>query len=561
MNPDNHVTDPQVDKSQGESGTQSPEERQATSKDNSQTKIQEESGTKCQDESQTNSQEEPSQTPAQSGAPVTSEDNSQAKGDKPDWPTKDFEYPFLREEEHYQAAVDRMKHMTSEQLLLITNSITEHMLCIEAEHDQQADTAFDLEAIRIHKRTTLAEKKQADDDYRQEKERVAQEKEDAKLVAVADEFKKQLKLKGEKWNVFLTDIQKKRLSKGTLELLKKLHEPTFSIAFRKRQTAAIRAAARAANPGPGRIAYVQNEESTGFKRDEEVHYRRQRPRYQDPDVFERYKKADVLGQDVPPPEAPETNEKTTKTRKKREIENAPIIEDDAEVERHASGRVKRPTKDKKKHKNDLTEESSNENSTTEETPKRKRNATASGADSPAPKAKRQRTKKNIDDDSARSETEAQDEKKPVARPGFFPKSGKPRGRPKGSKTKKRTSKLKTVQNADSLADTGEAGEEVLFPGIAAQVAEPIDAVPEPPKKKHAGGRPRKNAKVGSAKVEQAAAVLEAVPEAPVEEVAFKAKPKNKGGRPPKTPATRRGGKAAGGRGRAARKEPAVLTAD
>jgi hypothetical protein len=437
---------------------------------------------------------------------------------------------FLKDSENMQ--YDELYHRTA--------AVADVLQAYQNEYDEVNQELFAYEK----RKTTLKE-------YADEEKKAAEEKnkldnkevnlaEDRLLMAMFKKYEPKLKLRNTKWLAFLAEFEQNGGEPKTIERLKRLHEPVFVSALAKR----LRAYQKENENKKKKVILVGGDLPPLKKSDLEPHVKKRKV-VKDRVVFDDMKQSDVYQQTY--------NPRMYGNQKLKDVNSEDFKKED---EVNENGRPKRTAAKRAfydSHDSDTTPDIEADNLP----------------------AKRARTKRILDDGIAspgRPQTLFESRDGTPAR--VFP-SGKRIGRPPGSKTKNpggraAQSKLNTVQVAEPSESEGETGHaqnnqvesraqelepaqeqqlQAAASSLVAQTEEAIAAPAPPAKKKHAGGRPKKNAVIEEP--------VAGPSSAPVEEVPIVPKPKNKGGRPRKYPAPAVGAKGRGGR---AKKQPAVQQA-
>ncbi|KAE9368790.1 hypothetical protein N431DRAFT_428543 [Stipitochalara longipes BDJ] len=467
---------------------------------------------------------------------VASEVASQVAGDKEEPELIVVKYKTFTAASDFEDFLKDANNMSYDELYRRTAIVADALKAYEKEFDDVSQQLYNFEQNKAFEKEVADEKKKANEDKRKINNKDALLAEDDALIELFTKYEAKLKFRGNKWLTFLAEFEEEGGDSKDIERLKKLHEPAFTSSLGKRKRTVQKEAAK-----PQKVELVNGDLPLLSKKDREPHFKR-RKIIQDRVVFDERKQSDVYQQPY--------NAKMTGNQKLLDRNAANF----GEVELNENGRPKRSTAKRAFYD---TEQSDTAPDTEPE-------------NLPAKRARRQRV---VDDGIAspgRPQTIFESRDGTPAR--VFP-SGKRVGRPPGSKTKNpggkaAQSKLNTVQVAEpseSEADDGQAKndpaefqaqelepaqEEQLHAAASSLVAQTVveanAAAGGPVKKKHAGGRPKKNIVTEEP--------LDGPSNAPTEEVFIAPKPKNKGGRPRKHPVPAGGARARGGR---AKKQSAV----
>lgn len=447
-----------------------------------------------------------------------SEVTSQITGDKEDKPEKvAIKFKKFTPVSAFEDFLKDPEKMSYGEVYHKAVVVADSLKAYQDEFDTINREIYDYEQRKAYLKEVADEKKKADEEKRKVDNKEALLAEDDALERLFVKYEEKLKLRGSRWLAFLTEYEQNGGELEDVERLKKLHEPVFTHALAKRKRTIQKEAAK-----PTKLELVNGDLPLLSKKDREPHFKR-RKIIQDRVVFDEKKQSDVYVQPY--------NSKMTGNQKLLDRNAANFGED----ELNENGRPKRSTAKRAFYD---TEQSD----------------TAPDTEPENLPAKRARTKRVLDDgisSPGRPQTlfETRD-----GTPVRTFASGKRVGRPPGAKTKNpggkvAQSKLNNVQVAEEFeADEGEAQQnneveshaQELEPAqeqqlhdaasslVAQTVVEANAAGGGPVKKKHAGGRPKKNIATEEH--------LTGPSNAPVEEVPIAPKPKNKGGRPRKHPA-------------------------
>ncbi|PMD38488.1 hypothetical protein L207DRAFT_568127 [Hyaloscypha variabilis F] len=461
---------------------------------------------------------------------AASEAASQIAGDKEEPDIVTFKYKTFTPAVEFEGFLKGPEHMSYDELYRRTAIVADALKAYEEEFDVVNQEIYNHEQNKAFEKEIADEQKKGKEDKKKVNNKDASAVEDDALTELYEQYEAQLKFRGNKWLTFLADFEEEGGDPNDLDRLKKLHEPAFTSSLAKRKRTVQKEAAK-----PQKVELVNGDLPMLSKKDREPHFKR-RKIIQDRVVFDEKKQSDVYQQPY--------NAKMTGNQKLLD-RNATNLE---EVELNENGRPKRSTAKRAFYD---TEQSDTAPDTEPE-------------NLPAKRARRQRVVDDGIPSPGRPGTIFESRDGTPAR--VFP-SGKRVGRPPGSKTKnpggKATtqSKLNTVQVAEpsgSEADDGQAKndpaefqaqelepaeEEQLHAAakslVAQTVVEANATAGGPVKKKHAGGRPKKNIAIEDP--------FDELSNAPADEVFIAPKPKNKGGRPRKHPAPAGGARARGGR--------------
>jgi hypothetical protein len=477
----------------------------------------------------------PSQVTANSDKQVDSEVSSQITGDIEEKVERVvIKYNKFTPVSVFQDFFKGVDEMSYKELYHRTAVVSDVLMAYQDEFDDVNKQLYNYEQRKAFLKEVADEKKKADEDQKKIDNKESILTEDSLLTDLYWKYQEKLKLRGSRWLAFLVEYEQNGGEPQDVERLKKLHEPLFSTALAKRQRASKKEAAK-----PVKEKLVNGDLPPLKKADHEPHFKR-RKILQDRVVFDEKKQSDIYQQPY--------NSKMTGNQKLLD-RNAVGFGEDVFNE---NGRPKRSTAKRAFYD---TEQSD----------------TAPDTEPENLPAKRARTRRVLDDGIASPGRPQTFFASRDGTPARLFASGKRVGRPPGSKTKnpggKGQSKLNTVQVAEPSefeADDGEAQnsqveshaqelepaqEEQLQAAASSLVAQTVveanAAAGGPVKKKHAGGRPKKNIAVEES--------LTGPSSAPAEEIPIAPKPKNKGGRPRKHPVPAGGAKARGGR---AKKQPA-----
>lgn len=437
---------------------------------------------------------------------------------------------FLKDPEKMQ--YDELYHRTA--------AVADVLQAYQNEYDEVNQDLFAYEKRKSTLKEYADEEKKAADEKNKLDNKEVNLAEDRLLMAMFKKYEPKLKLRNTKWLAFLVEFEQNGGEPKTIERLKRLHEPVFVSALAKR----LRAFQKENENKKKKVILVGGDLPPLKKSDLEPHLKK-RKIVKDRVLFDDMKQSDVYQQTY--------NPRMYGNQKLKDVNSEDFKKED---EVNENGRPKRTAAKRAFYDSHDSD-------------------TAPDVEADNLPAKRARTKRILDDGIAspgRPQTLFESRDGTPAR--VFP-SGKRIGRPPGSKTKNpggkaAQSKLNTVQVAEpseseeetnqaqnnqveSRAQELEPAQEQQLQAAAssliAQTEEAIAAPAPPVKKKHAGGRPKKNAVIEEP--------VAGPSSAPVEEVPIAQKPKNKGGRPRKHPAPAGGAKGRGGR---AKKQPAVQQA-
>jgi hypothetical protein len=431
----------------------------------------------------------------------------------------------------FRKFLENADSMSYDELYHRTAAVSGALEIYQEEWDYLDKQTFSYERRKEVMKENALEEKKDEEDRKKADIKEASRKEDEAMRDLFHKYENNLKVRGSAWQAFLVQFQQRGGDPQDLERLRRLHDPAVVTALGKRIRLAQKEATKKTPLTGGDLPPLK-------KADRAPQFKKRRI-IQDRVVFDERKQADVYAQNY--------NSKMTGNQKLLDRNAVDFGEDDS----NEGGRPKRSTAKRAFYDTEQSE-------------------SAPDTEPEALPAKRARTKRILDDGIAspgRPQTLFESRDGTPAR--VFP-SGKRVGRPPGSKTKnpggKATtqSKLNTVQVAEPSESEAEDGklpnneveslaqeldlaqEQQLQAAATSLVAQTVGAnvtAGEPVKKKHAGGRPKKNVAVEEP--------IAGPSNAPVGEVPVATKPKNKGGRPRKHPIPAGGAKARGGRGKKA----------
>jgi hypothetical protein len=466
---------------------------------------------------------------------VDSEGASQIAGDVEDKVEKVvFKYNKFTPSSAFESFLKDANKMSYDELYHRTAVVADALKAYQDEYDEVNQQLFSYEKRKATLKEIADEEKKVAEEKRKVENKEAIMAEDQLLMDLFKKYEGKLRFRSSKWLAFLAEFEQNGGEPQDVERLKRLHEPVFVSALAKRFRLLQKEAEK-----KKKVPLVGGDLPPLKKSDREPHLKK-RKIVQDRIVFEDKKQSDVYQQPY-----------NSKMYGNQRLKDRNAADFGGEDEFNENGRPKRSTAKRAFYD---TEQSD----------------TAPDTEPENLPAKRARTKRVLDDGIAspgRPQTLFESRDGTPAR--VFP-SGKRIGRPPGSKTKNpggkaAQSKLNTVQVAEpseSEADIGEAQNnqpeshaQELAPAqqqqlhaaassLVAQTEEANSASGASIKKKHAGGRPKKNIAI-----EEPVAGPSNVP---VEEILIAPKPKNKGGRPRKHPVPAGGAKGRGGR---AKKQP------
>jgi hypothetical protein len=479
----------------------------------------------------------PSQATVNSENRVDSEVASQIAADVEEKVEKVvFKYNKFTPAAAFEDFLKNADKMSYHELYHRTAVVADALKAYQDEYDEVNQQLFSYEKRKATLKEIADEEKKVAEEKRKVENKEAIMAEDQLLMDLFKKYEGKLRFRSSKWLAFLTEFEHNGGEPQDVERLKRLHEPVFVSALAKRFRLLQKEAEK-----KKKVPLVGGDLPPLKKSDREPHLKK-RKIVQDRIVFEDKKQSDVYQQPY-----------NSKMYGNQRLKDRNAADFGGEDEFNENGRPKRSTAKRAFYD---TEQSD----------------TAPDTEPENLPAKRARTKRVLDDGIAspgRPQTLFESRDGTPAR--VFP-SGKRIGRPPGSKTKNpggkaAQSKLNTVQVAEpseSEADIGEAQNnqpeshaQELAPAqqqqlhaaassLVAQTEEANSASGAPIKKKHAGGRPKKNIAIEEP--------VAGPSNAPVEETPIAPKPKNKGGRPRKHPVPAGGAKGRGGR---AKKQPAA----